>query len=187
MISKISQRLYLYSKYALNFLRMFPIKFLAIKIRTQDRITCIAFSFEFSFSVGASTSHPRLPFVLCCIFEPPASLQHRHPNLNPNRRRRSALTSWLPFEWCLFCLGSTWVPLPLHPTPLHSTRSPHGFPLPLWPPIAAAGWLFVKHNKSFSLPGKSIFKIDAVSAFRWKIEFSFSFSFRCGPVVCRNA
>lgn len=111
---------YLYSKYALNFLRMSPIKFLAIKVRTQDRITCIAFSFEFSFSVGASTSHPRLPFVLCCIFEPPASLQHRHPNLNPNRRRRSALTSWLPFELCLFCLGSTWVPLPLHPTPLHS-------------------------------------------------------------------
>jgi len=45
---------------------------------------------------------------------------------------------------------------------------------------AATVCLYVQQHSANRLQGlgKRIFKIDAVSAFRWKIEFSFSFSFR---------
>lgn len=168
----------MYSKYAMNILRMFPIKFLAIKVRTQDRITCIAFSFEFSFNVGASTSHPRLPFVLCCIFEPPASLQHRHPNLNPNRRRRSALTSWLPFELCLFCLGSTWVPLPLHPTPL---ALPTDFPCPFGHQSPLLAGSSSNTTNRFHCRAKAFSKLMRCLRLGGKLNFHFHFHFAVAP------
>jgi len=102
-----------------------------------------------------------------------------------------ASTSETTTSFCVDFLAAVWVVLSVWAPLGFLCHFPLGFSPGFSTPFAPLGHHSPtgsqNTNKSFSLPGKSIFKIDAVSAFRWKIEFSFSFSFRSGPVVCRNA